>query len=117
MICYFPVENSDFFYLLESAKDTELIIKFPQTQYITMGNADPGKILSKVKEFNDGAIGDGLRLSDVQLQEIHDLVNGNTNNLDTKLNLLFQLLKWPIGKSNMISISNEKHFSMNLIFF
>jgi len=82
----------------KSAKDTELIIKFPQTQYITMGNADPGKILSKVKEFNDGAIGDGLRLSDVQLQEIHDLVNGNTNNLDTKLNLLFQLLKWPIEK-------------------
>lgn len=116
MICYFLVENVDFFYLLESDKDTELMIKFPQTQYITMSNADPAKILSKVKEFNDGAIGDGLRLSDVQLQEIHDLVNGNTNNLDTKLNLLFQLLKWPVGKSTMIPIFNEKYFSMDLFY-
>jgi hypothetical protein len=65
-----------------------------------MGNADTGKILGKLKEFNDCATGDGLRLSDNQLQQIHELVNGNTNNLDTKINLLFQLLKWPIGKSN-----------------
>lgn len=64
-----------------------------------MSNADTQKILTKLKEFNDSATGDGLRLSDNQLQEIHDLVNGNTNALETKLNLLFQLLKWPVGMS------------------
>jgi len=71
---------------------------FPQTHYITMGNADTVKILSKLKEFNDSATGDGLRLSDNQLQQIHELVNGNTNNLQIKINLLFQVLKWPIDK-------------------
>ena len=62
-----------------------------------MRNADTQKILSKLKEFNDSATGDGLRLSDNQLQQIYDLVGDNTNDLETKINLLFQLLKWPIG--------------------
>jgi len=75
-----------------------LTTTFPQTHYITMGNADTVKILSKLKEFNDSATGDGLRLSDNQLQQIHELVNGNTNNLQIKINLLFQVLKWPIDK-------------------
>jgi hypothetical protein len=67
-----------------------------------MGNADTSKILSKLKEFNDCATGDGLRLSDNQLQQVHELVSGNTDNLDAKFNLLFQLLKWPIGKFNKL---------------
>jgi len=75
-----------------------LITIFPQTHYITMGNADTVKILSKLKEFNDSATGDGLRLSDDQLQQINELVDGNTNNLQTKINLLLQLLKWPVDK-------------------
>ncbi len=62
-----------------------------------MGHADTMKILSKLKEFNDCTTGDGLRLSDDQFQQIHELVDGNTNNFETKLNLLFQLLKWPVG--------------------
>lgn len=62
-----------------------------------MGNADTVKILGKLKEFNESAAGDGLCLPDIQLQQIHELVQGNTNNLETKFNLLFQLLKWPIG--------------------
>jgi hypothetical protein len=62
-----------------------------------MSNADIVKIFGKLKDFNDSATGDGLRLHDDQLQQIHDLVSGNLNNLDTKLNLLFHLLKWPVG--------------------
>jgi len=65
-----------------------------------MSNADVTKIFNKLKEFNDSATGDGLRLSDNQLQQINELANGNTNNLQTKINLLFQLFKWPIGMSN-----------------
>jgi hypothetical protein len=65
-----------------------------------MGNADTMKILSKLKEFNDRATVDGIRLSDNQLQEINEFVNGNTNNLERKMNILFQLLKWPVGMSN-----------------
>lgn len=65
-----------------------------------MSAADTQKILSKLKEFNDSATGgDGLRLSDNQLQQVQELVGGNTDNLEVKLNLVFQLLKWPIGKS------------------
>jgi hypothetical protein len=71
-----------------------------------MSNADTMKILSKLKEFNDSATtGDGLRLSDNQFQQINEFVNGNTNNLETKINLLFQLLKWPIGMSNKFSLN------------
>ncbi len=77
-----------------------MTITFPQTHYITMGNADTMKILSKLKEFNDRATVDGIRLSDNQLQEINEFVNGNTNNLERKMNILFQLLKWPVGMSN-----------------
>lgn len=64
-----------------------------------MVNADIGKILSKFKEFNDAATGDGLHLFENQFQQINELVNGNINNLETKLNLLFQLLRWPTGMS------------------
>lgn len=63
-----------------------------------MASADTTKILGKLKEFNDSATGDGLRLSDSQFQQLTDLINGNTSNLDVKMNLLFQLLKWPTGK-------------------
>ena len=79
-------------------KDSELTIAFPQTHYATMGNADPVKILGKLKEFNDAAIGDGLHLSDHQFQEISELINGNTTDIDAKLNLLLQLLGWPSGQ-------------------
>jgi hypothetical protein len=82
---------------LETEKDAELAATFPQNHYITMGNADTVKIFGKLKEFNDSAAGDGLHLTDIQLQQINELVNGNTNNLETKINLLFQLLKWPVG--------------------
>jgi hypothetical protein len=85
---------------LETEKDAELTTAFPQTHYVTMGNADTVKILGKLKDFNDSATGDGLRLPDNQLQQIYELVNGNTTQLETKINILFQLLKWPIGMSN-----------------
>lgn len=62
-----------------------------------MRNADITKILTKLKDFNSNAIGDGLRLVDDQIQQIEEFVNGNTNNLEIKINLLLQLLKWPIG--------------------
>lgn len=84
--------------VLKTDKDSELTSSFPQTQYVIMGNADTTKILSKLKEFNDSLTGDGLRLSDSQLQQLSEFVNGNTNNLDTKMDLLFQLLKWPTDK-------------------
>lgn len=86
-----------FFFCLGNDKDVELTTTFPQSHYITMRNADTQKILSKLKEFNDSATGDGLRLLDNQLQQIYDLVGENTTDLETKLNLLFQLLKWPVG--------------------
>ncbi|CAF3244551.1 unnamed protein product [Rotaria socialis] len=79
-------------------EDAELTAAFPQAHYITMRNADISKILGKLKDFNDNATGDGLRLLDNQIQQINELVNGNTNNVEMKLNLLFQLLKWPIDK-------------------
>jgi hypothetical protein len=101
---YFFILICAFIFLcLETEKDSELTTTFPQTHYITMGNADTMKILSKLKEFNDCATGDGVRLSDNQLQQINELVHGNTNNLDTKINLLFQLLNWPIGMFDELS--------------
>lgn len=90
------------FSCLESDKETELSTTFPQTQYVIMSNADTAKILGKLKEFNESAAGDvGLRLTDVQLQQIDELANGNTVNLEEKLTLLFQLLKWPISKTSI----------------
>jgi len=79
-----------------------------------MGNADTVKIFGKLKEFNDSTTGDGLRLSDNQLQQINELVNGNTNNLQTKLNLLFQLFKWPVG---MFNKSFKKYLIIKFSFF
>ena len=64
-----------------------------------MSNADTTKILSKLKEFNANTTGDGLRLSNNQLQQIEELANGSTNDLEAKLSLLFQTLKWPVGTS------------------
>ena len=88
------------FSYLESDKDVELSTTFPQSQYVTMSNADTAKILGKLREFNESAAGDvGLRLTDVQLQEIDGLANGNIDNLEEKFTLLFQLLKWPISKN------------------
>ncbi|CAF1399682.1 unnamed protein product [Adineta steineri] len=84
--------------VIKTEKDAELSATFPQNHYIVMGNADTVKIFGKLKEFNESAAGDGLRLSDIQLQEINDLVNGNTTYLETKMNLLFQILKWPTDK-------------------
>jgi hypothetical protein len=82
---------------IETTVDAELTIGFPQTQYIAMTNADKTKILSKLKEFNDCAAGDGLRLTDNQLQEINELISGNTEHLETKLTHVFQCLRWPVG--------------------
>jgi hypothetical protein len=79
-----------------------------------MGNADTVKIFGKLKEFNDSTTGDGLRLSDNQLQQINELVNGNTNNLQTKLNLLFQLFKWPVG---MFKTSFKKYLIIKFSLF
>ncbi|CAF1237053.1 unnamed protein product [Rotaria sordida] len=84
--------------VIKTDKDIELTITFPQTHYITMTNADIMKILGKLKDFNDNITGDGIRLLDNQIQQINELVNGNTNNLETKINILFQLLKWPVDK-------------------
>lgn len=83
-----------------------------------MSAADTQKILSKLKEFNDSATGDGLRLADNQLQQIQELVGGNINDLEIKLNLLFQLLKWPVGMlSNLFSFSDQLiFFSLDKIF-
>ena len=82
---------------IEPERDLELTTTFPQTHYITMSNADTVKILSKLKDFNGHVTGDGFHLLDNQLRQISDLVSGNTTNLETKINLLFQLLKWPVG--------------------
>lgn len=70
-----------------------------------MGSADTTKILSKLKEFNTNATGDGLHLSNDQLQQIEELANGNTTNLDAKLQLLFQTFKWPVGTSSFVCLS------------
>ena len=88
-----------FFSCSESEKDADLNLTFPQTQYVTMPNADTNKILGKLKEFNENAPGDGLRLGDIQLQQINELVNGNYDNLEEKIILVTQLLKWPVGKA------------------
>lgn len=101
------------FIYLEADKDTELSGAFPQTNYVTMSNADTGKILGKLKDFNDNVTGDGLRLSDNQFQQISELVNGNTNNLETKLNLLLQLLQWPTGMFK----KKKLFFLFNCFFF
>ncbi|CAF4739847.1 unnamed protein product, partial [Rotaria sp. Silwood2] len=84
--------------VIKTDKDAELTATFPQTHYITMPNADIMKIFGKLKDFNDNATGDGVHLHDNQIQQINELVNGNTNNLETKINLLFQLFKWPVDK-------------------
>ena len=70
-----------------------------------MASADTSKILGKLREFNDSATGDGMRLTDNQLQEINELIEGNTSNLEAKMNVCSQLMKWPIGTYNHSSHS------------
>ena len=80
----------------------ELDSTFPQTSYVTMVSADTTKILGKLKEFNENEMsGDGLRLTEPQLQQINELVNGDFNKIEDKIELLLQLLKWPIGTYTM----------------
>lgn len=99
---------------LEKDRDIELAAGFPQNHYVVMSNADTVKIFAKLKEFNDSAAGDGLRLSDDQLQLISELANGNTTNIEAKLNLIFQLLKWPTGKRTSLFFSEHLFLSLPL---
>jgi len=96
----FVVFSNDklFLFTLETHTDSPLTSSFPQTQYATMTNADTTKILSKLKAFNDSITGDGIRLSDSQVQQLTELINGNISNLEAKMDIVFQLLKWPIDK-------------------
>lgn len=90
--------------ILETVGDTDVTLNFPQSTYTTMSNADASKILAKMKEFNAGLTGDGVRLSENQLDEIQNLLNGNVENLRDKINFLWQTLKWPEGQNSILFI-------------
>ena len=79
-------------------KTADINSAFPQTNYTVMSNADNAKILGKMKEFNTSISVDAAQLSEKQFQNMNDLLNGDIENLEEKMNTVFQTLQWPVGK-------------------